>query len=85
MASAELIPDKDACLEHNLTWVNSVMNFDHVGRAYLSLFEVAIFKGWITIMYDAVDSRNVRCMTNCNLDTILHERKYFLYVYTLIS
>ena len=66
MASAELIPDKDACLEHNLTWVNSVMNFDHVGRAYLSLFEVAIFKGWITIMYDAVDSRNVRCMTNCN-------------------
>ena len=55
--------NKAACLEHNLTWENSVMNFDHVGVAYLSLFEVAIFKGWITIMYDAVDSRNVRCMT----------------------
>jgi hypothetical protein len=48
-----------ACLEQNLTWANSVMNFDHVGRAYLSLFEVAIFKGWTGIMYDAVDSREV--------------------------
>lgn len=83
MASAEVIPDKDACLEHNLTWVNSVMNFDHVGRAYLSLFEVAIFKGWITIMYDAVDSRNVRCMTNCkNLFRYSIARTQIFYMYT---
>ena len=68
MASAEVIPNKAVCQEHNLTWENSGMTFDHVGRAYLSLFEVAIFKGWITIMYDAVDSRNVRRMTigNCS-------------------
>ena len=79
MSSAEVIPDKAACLEHNLTWENSVMNFDHVGRAYLSLFEVAIFKGWITIMYDAVDSRNVRCMmTQYCIYSFLHERKYFI-------
>lgn len=72
MASAQVIPDKIACLEHNMTWENSLMTFDHVGLAYLSLFEVAIFKGWITIMYDAVDSRNVRCMTNCiNFGTII--------------
>lgn len=35
------------------------MNFDHVGRAYLCLFQVATFKGWIQIMNDAIDSREV--------------------------
>ena len=62
MADAELVPNMDTCLQMNLTWQNSVMSFDHVGAAYLSLFEVAIFKGWVNIMYDAVDSRQVRCM-----------------------
>ncbi len=56
---AEIIPDFGTCMQYNLTWVNSVMNFDHVAKAYLSLFEVAIFKGWTGIMYDAVDSRSV--------------------------
>ena len=60
VALAERVPDMTSCLDQNLTWVNSVMNFDHVGRSYLSLFEVAIFKGWTGIMYDAVDSREVR-------------------------
>ena len=41
-------------------WINSEMKFDHVGWAYLSLFQVATFKGWMKIMADAVDSRNVR-------------------------
>lgn len=36
------------------------MNFDHVGMAYLSLFQVATFKGWMQIMKDATDSREVR-------------------------
>ncbi|RZC43099.1 Ion trans and/or PKD channel domain containing protein [Asbolus verrucosus] len=35
------------------------MNFDNVGNAYLSLFEVAIFKGWIQIMVDAIDSTQI--------------------------
>ena len=35
------------------------MNFDHVGKAYLCLFQVATFKGWIQIMNDATDSRQV--------------------------
>lgn len=35
------------------------MNFDHVGKAYLCLFQVATFKGWIQIMNDAIDSRDV--------------------------
>ena len=36
------------------------MNFDHVGKAYLSLFQVATFKGWMQIMRDATDSRDVK-------------------------
>lgn len=55
----EIIPDKEVCLTENLTWVNSKMNFDHVGNAYLCLFQVATFNGWMEIMRDAVDSREV--------------------------
>ena len=55
-----MIPDKQACMDLGLSWLNSVMTFDHVGHAYLSLFEVAIFKGWLDIMYSATDSREVR-------------------------
>ena len=40
-------------------WVNAEMNFDHVGYAYLSLFQVATFKGWTIIMADATDARAV--------------------------
>ena len=56
------IPDKTACLANNHSWVNSGMNFDHVGKAYLSLFEVAIFKGWTAVLYDAGDSREVKLL-----------------------
>ncbi|XP_063225568.1 sodium channel protein para isoform X2 [Bacillus rossius redtenbacheri] len=57
--SHEIIPDKNACIAENYTWLNSAMNFDHVGKAYLCLFQVATFKGWIQIMNDAIDSREV--------------------------
>jgi voltage-gated sodium channel type II alpha len=56
---ADIVPDMITCAQYNLTWVNSNINFDHVGQAYLALFEVAIFKGWTNIMYDAIDSTNV--------------------------
>lgn len=59
MADPDVVPDMDTCLGLNLTWQNSIMTFDHVGHSYLSLLEVAIFKGWTQIMYDAVDSRGV--------------------------
>ncbi|KAL5277943.1 para family protein [Megaselia abdita] len=57
--SHEIIPNRNACESENLTWENSAMNFDHVGNAYLCLFQVATFKGWIQIMNDAIDSRDV--------------------------
>ncbi|XP_049654393.1 sodium channel protein type 5 subunit alpha-like [Accipiter gentilis] len=38
-------------------WVNVKVNFDNVGSGYLALLQVATFKGWMDIMYAAVDSR----------------------------
>ncbi|XP_073989252.1 sodium voltage-gated channel paralytic isoform X5 [Rhodnius prolixus] len=55
----EIIPDRNVCEAENYTWENSRMNFDHVGKAYLCLFQVATFKGWIQIMNDAIDSREI--------------------------
>ena len=40
-------------------WVNSPVNFDSVLAAYVSLFQVATFKGWLDVMADAVDSGQV--------------------------
>ncbi|KAL4840757.1 hypothetical protein H8958_009071 [Nasalis larvatus] len=47
-------------IERNETarWKNVKVNFDNVGFGYLSLLQVATFKGWMDIMYAAVDSRN---------------------------
>ncbi|RXG73582.1 Sodium channel protein para [Armadillidium vulgare] len=52
---AEIVPDKDTCLHLNHSWENSEIHFDHVGMAYLALFQIATWKGWITIMNDAID------------------------------
>lgn len=57
--SKDIIPDRNVCNAENYSWENSPMNFDHVGKAYLCLFQVATFKGWIQIMNDAIDSIDV--------------------------
>jgi hypothetical protein len=41
----------------NYSWVNPKINFDNVPNGYLSLFQVATFKGWMDIMRHAIDSR----------------------------
>ncbi|XP_053914076.1 sodium channel protein type 5 subunit alpha-like [Cuculus canorus] len=55
------INDITDCKMHNNTgkifWVNVKVNFDNVGSGYLALLQVATFKGWMDIMYAAVDSR----------------------------
>ncbi|GIX70916.1 sodium channel protein para [Caerostris extrusa] len=48
--------NKTICLEKNLTWSTPKINFDNVLNAYLALFQVATFKGWIDIMNAAIDS-----------------------------
>ncbi|NXN25162.1 SCN5A protein, partial [Nycticryphes semicollaris] len=55
------INNKTDCRMYNNTgkifWVNVKVNFDNVGSGYLALLQVATFKGWMDIMYAAVDSR----------------------------
>uniref|UniRef100_A0A8C0IV22 Sodium channel protein n=1 Tax=Chelonoidis abingdonii TaxID=106734 RepID=A0A8C0IV22_CHEAB len=57
------IKNKLDCTTYNDTqkiyWINVVVNFDNVGSGYLALLQVATFKGWMDIMYAAVDSRGV--------------------------
>ncbi|XP_061173087.1 sodium channel protein para-like isoform X2 [Saccostrea echinata] len=51
--------NKTECLAKNYTWVNSKINFDNVMMAYLALFQVATYKGWIEVMTDAIDSTDI--------------------------
>ncbi|XP_014771226.1 sodium channel protein 1 brain [Octopus bimaculoides] len=53
------VASKQECLYKNYTWVNSKVNFDNVGGAFLALFQVATFEGWMEIMADAVDVTEV--------------------------
>lgn len=50
---------KEECFSKNYSWENSKITFDHVGIAYLALFQVATFEGWMEVMEDAVDARGV--------------------------
>lgn len=43
-----------------LYFLHCRISFDNVALAYLSLFQIATFKGWMDIMDDAVDSVGVR-------------------------
>uniref|UniRef100_A0A3P9JVQ9 Sodium channel protein n=1 Tax=Oryzias latipes TaxID=8090 RepID=A0A3P9JVQ9_ORYLA len=53
----ENIPNKTFCTnETDLIWKNLKINYDNVGMGYLALLQVATFKGWMDIMYAAVDS-----------------------------
>ncbi|NXO61553.1 SCN2A protein, partial [Phainopepla nitens] len=55
------VSNKSMCEDMNRTlggvrWKNVKVNFDNVAVGYLSLLQVATFKGWMEIMYAAVDS-----------------------------
>ncbi|XP_039769900.1 sodium channel protein type 11 subunit alpha [Ornithorhynchus anatinus] len=57
------IPNKTKCEELGRSthpgyiWVTAKVNFNSVPQGYLALFQVATFKGWMDIMYAAVDAR----------------------------
>ncbi|KAF6718453.1 Sodium channel protein type 2 subunit alpha [Oryzias melastigma] len=60
--SISIVNNKSDCLAMNDTqfyWTTVKVNFDNVGLGYLSLLQVATFKGWMEIMNAAVDSRGV--------------------------
>ena len=56
---AAVVDNRTQCLGGGHEWVTSYPNFDNALNGYISLVHVAIFKGWVPIMYDAVDSRGV--------------------------
>ncbi|CAF0840530.1 unnamed protein product [Rotaria sordida] len=56
---SENVTNKIDCLKKNFTWENSLVNFDNVLSGYLALFQVATFKGWIEIMADATDAKEI--------------------------
>ena len=51
--------EKNYSVTRNYTWFIPKVTFDNVLIGYLSLFQIATFKGWMDIMYAAVDSREV--------------------------
>ncbi|KAM8887665.1 sodium channel protein type 4 subunit alpha A [Synchiropus picturatus] len=58
-------------------WVNVKVNYDNVGSGYLSLLQIATFKGWMDIMYAAVDSREVEEQPS-------YEINLYMYIYFVI-
>ncbi|XP_078002286.1 sodium channel protein type 9 subunit alpha-like [Phascolarctos cinereus] len=43
----------------NVKWKNGKVNFDNVGKGYLSLLQLATFQGWLNVMNAAVDAVDV--------------------------
>ncbi|KAM7063718.1 sodium channel protein type 10 subunit alpha isoform 3-T3 [Molossus nigricans] len=60
-----------------LFWVNMKVNFDNVAMGYLALLQVATFKGWMDIMYAAVDAREVNLQPGW-------EHNIYMYLYFVI-
>ncbi|XP_066157194.1 sodium channel protein 60E isoform X3 [Euwallacea fornicatus] len=73
----EIVDTKWDCNRLNYTWENSKISFDHVGVAYLALFQVATFEGWMEVMADAVDARGVNLQPK-------REANLYAYIYFVI-
>uniref|UniRef100_A0A3B3RCL9 Sodium channel protein n=1 Tax=Paramormyrops kingsleyae TaxID=1676925 RepID=A0A3B3RCL9_9TELE len=75
-----VVNNKSDCLAMNDTqyyWTKVKVNFDNVGAGYLALLQVATFKGWMDIMYAAVDSRAVE-------EQPVYEINLYMYLYFVI-
>ena len=46
----DVVDNKWECFEKNYTWVNSKIHFDHVGHAYLALFQGTYICTYICIL-----------------------------------
>uniref|UniRef100_A0A8V5H3C6 Sodium channel protein n=1 Tax=Melopsittacus undulatus TaxID=13146 RepID=A0A8V5H3C6_MELUD len=76
-----IVNNKSDCMAllhtNEVRWVNVKVNFDNVGLGYLSLLQVATFKGWMDIMYAAVDSREIE-------EQPVYEINLYMYIYFVI-
>ncbi|XP_068876873.1 sodium channel protein type 2 subunit alpha-like isoform X2 [Aphelocoma coerulescens] len=73
------VSNKSMCENRNRTsggarWKNVKVNFDNVAVGYLSLLQVATFKGWTDIMYAAVDSTEAEKQPK-------YEENLYMYLY----
>ncbi|KAM5151888.1 sodium channel protein type 2 subunit alpha-like [Mantella aurantiaca] len=76
------ISNRNECLQlsnatKNARWRNVKVNFDNVGAGYLALLQVATFKGWMPIMYAAVDSVGINQQP-------YYEDNLYMYIYFVI-
>ncbi|XP_074857884.1 sodium channel protein type 2 subunit alpha-like [Carettochelys insculpta] len=76
------IRNKSECMalvkiRNDVLWKNLKVNFDNVGAGYLSLLQVATFKGWMDIMYAAVDSVKTDMQPK-------YEENLYMYLYFVI-
>uniref|UniRef100_A0A3Q2Z1H8 Sodium channel protein n=1 Tax=Hippocampus comes TaxID=109280 RepID=A0A3Q2Z1H8_HIPCM len=75
-----VVNNKSDCMAMNDTqyyWTKVKVNFDNVGLGYLSLLQVATFKGWMEIMHAAVDSRGVE-------EQPIREINLYMYLYFVV-
>uniref|UniRef100_A0A665XDI3 Sodium channel protein n=1 Tax=Echeneis naucrates TaxID=173247 RepID=A0A665XDI3_ECHNA len=78
--SVNVVNNKSDCLAMNDTqfyWTKVKVNFDNVGLGYLSLLQVATFKGWMEIMHAATDSRGVE-------EQPIREINLYMYLYFVV-
>ncbi|KAM9844709.1 sodium channel protein type 5 subunit alpha-like [Aulostomus maculatus] len=78
--NVSVVNNKSDCLAMNDTqyyWTKVKVNFDNVGLGYLSLLQVATFKGWMEIMHAAVDSRGVE-------EQPIREINLYMYLYFVV-
>ncbi|XP_059709013.1 sodium channel protein type 2 subunit alpha-like isoform X3 [Haemorhous mexicanus] len=79
MLTPEQVSNKSMCENMSRTiggvrWKNVKVNFDNVAIGYLSLLQVATFKGWMEIMYAAVDATEEG-------DQPKYEENLYMYIY----
>ncbi|XP_063285757.1 sodium channel protein type 2 subunit alpha-like [Pelobates fuscus] len=73
-----VVKNKSECNStEDYRWKNVKVNFDNVGAGYLALLQVATFKGWMPIMYAAVDSKNVNEQPS-------YEANLYMYIYFVV-
>ncbi|XP_055878721.1 sodium channel protein type 4 subunit alpha B-like isoform X2 [Biomphalaria glabrata] len=75
--SPDDVPNRTVCENLGLNWTNAQINFDNVIAAYLALFQVATYKGWVDIMNNAIDAREMNVQPK-------RESSIFYYLYFVL-
>ena len=63
-----------------VSWKNPTINFDNVLNAYLALLQITTFKGWMSIMENAVDIEDRNKQPSREQSTVY----YFYFVIIII-